>query len=442
MASVQIQLSLLWVALAAVAYWNMLTILPVVATLGITTMEALFLVLYVLKHPAACLTGVSIGSDGVVCDVSFISSILTATACIYLTSSSQSDDWHIAFSARSLLVSSVIVIEAIMAQWPRLNTSRRIRTALFTLCTLAGVLLSWAYYATIPASSLSSDADELCRTVLLISFFTLSLRLLKTLAKMSISFYYTWWIADGDDFDPRDRAGLRMDLAEALLAFNAGIAYAPSGSLPWLLQVVLLQRLYRLVTCTNMCRRYDEIINPFPVVHGVHGDCIICLETFTEPTGCRKLHCGHHFHDSCLRKWLMQSSRCPTCRQHVFTNLSNQLVPERQETMQRRREELNDTIRRVERLQAEVAEVRALSNTLHAAAAAEPPRRMGRKIVPARPPNHLREYGTQTDVEVAQTEAANTSNPPAAKRPRPSSDDGASVREPPKRKGRTETTPH
>ena len=464
MASLQIQLSLLWVALVSVAYWNMLTILPIFSSLMVTSFNSVFIVIYVVRYPATLVMGIDpIPGDVIVCDVSFVSSVLTATACNFLVEST-SGDWWAAFAARSLLVSNVIIIEAVMAQWPRLSTSRRLRAAAYTVLTLVGALLSWAFYATLGFTQRPTDADELSRTVLVISCFTLCLRLVKTLVKMGVSFYYTSWVrSDGEDFDPRDSTGLRMDLAEAVLAFFAGVGYAPSGNLPWLLQVVLLQRMYRLVTCVTLCKRWDEIISPFPVVHDYRGDCIICLEPFNEPTGCRKLHCGHHFHDTCLRKWLMQSSRCPTCRQHVFTNLANQSAERRErldepndrvDELIRRREELQARQQRLTQLQArhqQLTQLRAeVQRVVHEGPQRPPrqqlesiegsglPRRTVRHAALNSAPFRLREYGTQTDIDVVHV----NERPAGRRGKRERCDQGAPAeQEPVARKGRSERRP-
>lgn len=52
-----------------------------------------------------------------------------------------------------------------------------------------------------------------------------------------------------------------------------------------------------------------------------YEDCPICIETFTEDDWVRLLPCGHVYHDSCVKVWLVScSADCPTCR-HDFTEL-------------------------------------------------------------------------------------------------------------------------
>jgi hypothetical protein len=251
--------------------------------------------------------------------MSVLSSMLTAAACYYLLGIDRISDWRVAFAVRALLVSNTVAIETVMSDWSALPRSRRIRMSVFTVATFVSALLCWAYFATDEMDPDADVADQLSNRVLVISFVTLVLRLMKTLFKMMFSVVSAYfWNAE---LDPRDAIGLRMDFAEAVCSFALGIAYSrySSTDMPWLLQAVMLQRLNRLIISISTCRRFDEITTPFPVAHSVPGDCVICLDPFTEPAGCRKLPCGHHFHDRCLRKWLMQSSQCPHCRRNPFS---------------------------------------------------------------------------------------------------------------------------
>lgn len=42
--------------------------------------------------------------------------------------------------------------------------------------------------------------------------------------------------------------------------------------------------------------------------------CIICLDEIKKA---KKLNCGHVFHLNCLRRWLEQKVKCPTCRKTI-----------------------------------------------------------------------------------------------------------------------------
>lgn len=50
--------------------------------------------------------------------------------------------------------------------------------------------------------------------------------------------------------------------------------------------------------------------------------CPICLDDFEGSADMSKIQCGHHFHDKCIRDWMLSpySNRtCPCCREHVKT---------------------------------------------------------------------------------------------------------------------------
>jgi hypothetical protein len=51
----------------------------------------------------------------------------------------------------------------------------------------------------------------------------------------------------------------------------------------------------------------------------LHGDCVICTETFAVHDVVCQLPCGHVHHSKCILQWLdtSQLGTCPTCRQHI-----------------------------------------------------------------------------------------------------------------------------
>eukprot|EP00002_Diphylleia_rotans_P001713 TRINITY_DN10968_c0_g1_i3.p1 TRINITY_DN10968_c0_g1~~TRINITY_DN10968_c0_g1_i3.p1 ORF type:complete len:126 (-),score=14.53 TRINITY_DN10968_c0_g1_i3:276-653(-) len=44
-------------------------------------------------------------------------------------------------------------------------------------------------------------------------------------------------------------------------------------------------------------------------------DCIICWEAIGHG---KSLPCGHFFHETCIRRWLIQNPICPTCRSSIY----------------------------------------------------------------------------------------------------------------------------
>ena len=48
-------------------------------------------------------------------------------------------------------------------------------------------------------------------------------------------------------------------------------------------------------------------------------DCAICLDEFEPDVRCRKLHCGHVFHSTCIARWLIERSAvCPLCKADYY----------------------------------------------------------------------------------------------------------------------------
>jgi hypothetical protein len=41
--------------------------------------------------------------------------------------------------------------------------------------------------------------------------------------------------------------------------------------------------------------------------------CIICFDEYALPSDRYTLECGHQYHEPCIREWLNQAMRCPTC---------------------------------------------------------------------------------------------------------------------------------
>jgi hypothetical protein len=56
-------------------------------------------------------------------------------------------------------------------------------------------------------------------------------------------------------------------------------------------------------------------------------DCCICMErVFVDE--CKETVCNHIFHESCLNRWLEESSSCPLCRTQIGEKVVQQTVPD------------------------------------------------------------------------------------------------------------------
>ncbi|KAK9207420.1 hypothetical protein WN943_017707 [Citrus x changshan-huyou] len=64
-----------------------------------------------------------------------------------------------------------------------------------------------------------------------------------------------------------------------------------------------------------------ECDTDMPMEHVISEDdaeCCICLSAYDDGTELRELPCRHHFHCSCLDKWLYINSTCPLCKFNIL----------------------------------------------------------------------------------------------------------------------------
>ncbi|CAN8312096.1 unnamed protein product [Cochlearia groenlandica] len=52
------------------------------------------------------------------------------------------------------------------------------------------------------------------------------------------------------------------------------------------------------------------------------AECCICLCAYEDGTELRELPCGHHFHCSCVDKWLYINATCPLCKYNILKSSS------------------------------------------------------------------------------------------------------------------------
>ncbi|PSS26343.1 E3 ubiquitin-protein like [Actinidia chinensis var. chinensis] len=60
-----------------------------------------------------------------------------------------------------------------------------------------------------------------------------------------------------------------------------------------------------------------------PIEHALSAEdaeCCICLCTYDDGTELRELPCRHHFHCSCIDKWLYMNATCPLCKFNILKN--------------------------------------------------------------------------------------------------------------------------
>ncbi|GAA0169047.1 hypothetical protein LIER_23611 [Lithospermum erythrorhizon] len=53
------------------------------------------------------------------------------------------------------------------------------------------------------------------------------------------------------------------------------------------------------------------------------AECCICLSAYDDGAELRELPCGHHFHSTCVDKWLFINATCPLCKYNITQSLSS-----------------------------------------------------------------------------------------------------------------------
>ncbi|RXH87318.1 hypothetical protein DVH24_028818 [Malus domestica] len=51
-------------------------------------------------------------------------------------------------------------------------------------------------------------------------------------------------------------------------------------------------------------------------------ECCICLSCYDDGVELRQLPCAHHFHCSCINKWLFINASCPLCKYNILKSSS------------------------------------------------------------------------------------------------------------------------
>ncbi|KAK9143481.1 hypothetical protein Syun_012881 [Stephania yunnanensis] len=53
------------------------------------------------------------------------------------------------------------------------------------------------------------------------------------------------------------------------------------------------------------------------------AECCICLSAYDDDVELRELPCGHHFHCTCIDKWLYINATCPLCKYNILKSGNN-----------------------------------------------------------------------------------------------------------------------
>ena len=57
--------------------------------------------------------------------------------------------------------------------------------------------------------------------------------------------------------------------------------------------------------------------------HFICQECCICLSAYDDGAELRELPCGHHFHCTCIDKWLHINATCPLCKYNIRKSSSS-----------------------------------------------------------------------------------------------------------------------
>ncbi|KAK7251270.1 hypothetical protein RIF29_34317 [Crotalaria pallida] len=69
-----------------------------------------------------------------------------------------------------------------------------------------------------------------------------------------------------------------------------------------------------------------ECVAESPIEHDLSdedAECCICLSAYDDGVELRQLPCGHHFHCTCVDKWLYINATCPLCKYNILKSTSN-----------------------------------------------------------------------------------------------------------------------
>jgi E3 ubiquitin-protein ligase synoviolin len=107
----------------------------------------------------------------------------------------------------------------------------------------------------------------------------------------------------------------------------------------------LKQRLVAFGKYRQLMANMNRFASPTQEEIDEDSSCIICRDEMTVETTKRLPGCGHLFHKSCLREWLVQQQSCPTCRGDIAAMEARQRqadnVAERARQRQEEQEETN-----------------------------------------------------------------------------------------------------
>jgi len=121
---------------------------------------------------------------------------------------------------------------------------------------------------------------------------------------------------------------------------------------------VSFQQLKKRLMAFSKYRKLVRSMNkyPSPTAEQIGEECcIICRDTMSVQDSKELPGCGHIFHSSCLREWLVQQQTCPTCRADISV-METRLQRTASTQQQRERQQLMEEENRLRQEALEMAE--------------------------------------------------------------------------------------
>ena len=172
------------------------------------------------------------------------------------------------------------------------------------------------------------EATSTFYTWLLFEFINISISALSSLLKFSFNFVDARLTSNG--WPSKAVYIFYVELAADVLQMTSymlfmGIFfYQNPARLPIYAIADLVQVARQLASRLQSFKRYREITadmetkfpDATPEEIEAAESCIICRDSLT--AGCKVLQCGHIFHTTCLRSWVLVQQICPTCRSELL----------------------------------------------------------------------------------------------------------------------------
>mmetsp|Transcript_20175 Transcript_20175/g.41886 ORF Transcript_20175/g.41886 Transcript_20175/m.41886 type:complete len:705 (-) Transcript_20175:198-2312(-) len=106
--------------------------------------------------------------------------------------------------------------------------------------------------------------------------------------------------------------------------------------------LALKQRMIAFHKYRQLMGSMNRFQNPTEEELAEEHTCIICRDEMTVETAKRLPGCGHIFHKSCLREWLVQQQTCPTCRGDISAMEAKQKAKDAADARIREQQQLQE----------------------------------------------------------------------------------------------------